>query len=90
MEGFGPGERPRPSRTLIRIVVTGAIAKGAGRWDVGHRIRDVEVGATEIPRAITWGGRVPAGRAGTTRARIQERSVQNSGAAHVRTSRGLA
>ena len=32
------------SRTLIRIVVTGAGAKGAERWDVGHRIRDVEVG----------------------------------------------
>jgi hypothetical protein len=44
----------------------------------------------EIPHAITWGGRVPVGRAGTTQARIQERSVQNFGAGHVRTSRGLA
>jgi glucose/arabinose dehydrogenase len=33
------------SRALIRIVVTGATAKGAERWDVGHRIRDVEGGA---------------------------------------------
>src|SRR5246500_4829858 len=28
------------SRALIRIVITGATAKGAERWDVGHRIRD--------------------------------------------------
>jgi aldose sugar dehydrogenase len=33
------------SRTLIRIIITGDNAKGAERWDVGHRIRDVEVGA---------------------------------------------
>jgi glucose/arabinose dehydrogenase len=33
------------SKTLIRIVVTAATAKGAERWNVGHRIRDVEVGA---------------------------------------------
>ena len=32
------------SRTLNRVIVTGATAKGADRWDVGHRIRDVEVG----------------------------------------------
>jgi hypothetical protein len=32
------------SRALIRVVATGATAKGAERWDVGHRIRDVEVG----------------------------------------------
>jgi aldose sugar dehydrogenase len=33
------------SKALIRIVVTGATAKGVERWNVGHRIRDVEVGA---------------------------------------------
>ena len=38
------------SRALIRIVVTGATAKGAERWDVGHRIRDVEVG----PDGALW------------------------------------
>jgi hypothetical protein len=32
------------SRTLIRVVVTVRPPKGAERWDVGHRIRDVEVG----------------------------------------------
>jgi glucose/arabinose dehydrogenase len=31
------------TRTLNRIVVTGATAKPAERWDMGHRIRDVEV-----------------------------------------------
>jgi aldose sugar dehydrogenase len=38
------------SKTLIRIVVTGTTAKGAERWDVGHRIRDVEVG----PDGALW------------------------------------
>jgi glucose/arabinose dehydrogenase len=38
------------SRALIRILVTGATAKGAERWDVGHRIRDVEVG----PDGALW------------------------------------
>jgi aldose sugar dehydrogenase len=38
------------SRALIRIVVTGATAKGAERWDIGHRIRDVEVG----PDGALW------------------------------------
>ena len=38
------------SRALIRIVVTGATAKGAERWNVGHRIRDVEVG----PDGALW------------------------------------
>jgi aldose sugar dehydrogenase len=38
------------SRALIRIVVSGATAKGAERWDVGHRIRDVEVG----PDGALW------------------------------------
>src|ERR1700686_4690065 len=37
-------------RALIRVVVTGATAKGAERWDVGHRIRDVEVG----PDGALW------------------------------------
>jgi glucose/arabinose dehydrogenase len=32
------------TKTLSRIVVNGATAKSAERWDVGHRIRDVEVG----------------------------------------------
>jgi glucose/arabinose dehydrogenase len=30
--------------TLNRIVISGATAKAAERWAVGHRIRDVEVG----------------------------------------------
>jgi glucose/arabinose dehydrogenase len=38
------------SRALIRIVVTGATAKRAERWDVGHRIRDVEAG----PDGALW------------------------------------
>jgi aldose sugar dehydrogenase len=38
------------SRALIRILVDGATAKGAERWDVGHRIRDVEVG----PDGALW------------------------------------
>ena len=32
------------SKTLSRIIVTGTTAKGAERWDVGRRLRDVEVG----------------------------------------------
>jgi glucose/arabinose dehydrogenase len=32
------------TKSLSRIVVDGASAKSAERWDVGHRIRDVEVG----------------------------------------------
>src|SRR3954470_23147870 len=31
------------TKTLNRVVVSGATAKPAERWDVGHRIRDVEV-----------------------------------------------
>ncbi len=31
------------TKTLNRIIVDGATAKPAERWDVGHRIRDVEV-----------------------------------------------
>ncbi len=38
------------SKTLSRLVVTGATAKSAERWDVGHRIRDVEVG----PDGTLW------------------------------------
>jgi glucose/arabinose dehydrogenase len=38
------------SKTLNRIVVTGATAKAADRWDVGYRIRDVEVG----PDGALW------------------------------------
>lgn len=38
------------SKTLNRIVITGATAKAAERWDVGHRIRDVEVG----PDGALW------------------------------------
>jgi hypothetical protein len=33
---------------------------------------------------ITWGGKVPADRAGTNRGRIRGRSAPNSGADHVR------
>jgi glucose/arabinose dehydrogenase len=33
------------SKALVRIVVSGATARGAERWDVGFRLRDVEVGA---------------------------------------------
>ena len=38
------------TKTLNRIVVSGATAKAAERWDVGHRIRDVEVG----PDGALW------------------------------------
>ena len=38
------------TRTLHRIVITGATAKAAERWNVGHRIRDVEVG----PDGALW------------------------------------
>jgi glucose/arabinose dehydrogenase len=38
------------TKTLNRIVITGATAKSAERWEVGHRIRDVEVG----PDGALW------------------------------------
>ena len=38
------------TKTLNRIVISGASAKSAERWDVGHRIRDVEVG----PDGAVW------------------------------------
>jgi glucose/arabinose dehydrogenase len=38
------------TKTLNRIVITGANAKSAERWDVGHRIRDVEV----APDGALW------------------------------------
>lgn len=38
------------TKTLNRIVVKGAVATSAERWDVGHRIRDVEVG----PDGALW------------------------------------
>jgi glucose/arabinose dehydrogenase len=38
------------TKTLNRIVIHGADAKSAERWDVGHRIRDVEVG----PDGALW------------------------------------
>jgi glucose/arabinose dehydrogenase len=38
------------SESLNRIVISGATAKPAERWDVGHRIRDVEVG----PDGALW------------------------------------
>jgi glucose/arabinose dehydrogenase len=38
------------SKTLNRVVVDGASAKSAERWDVGHRIRDVEV----APDGALW------------------------------------
>ena len=38
------------SKTLNRVIVTGATAKGAERWDVGFRLRDVEVG----PDGALW------------------------------------
>jgi glucose/arabinose dehydrogenase len=38
------------TKTLNRIVVSGATAKSAERWDVGHRIRDVEV----APDGAVW------------------------------------
>ena len=38
------------SKTLNRVVVQGATAKGAERWDVGRRVRDVEVG----PDGALW------------------------------------
>jgi glucose/arabinose dehydrogenase len=38
------------SKTLIRVIITGSTAKSAERWDVGHRIRDVEV----APDGALW------------------------------------
>ena len=38
------------TKTLNRIVINGAAAKSAERWEVGHRIRDVEVG----PDGALW------------------------------------
>jgi glucose/arabinose dehydrogenase len=38
------------SKTLNRVVIKGANATPAERWDVGHRIRDVEVG----PDGALW------------------------------------
>jgi glucose/arabinose dehydrogenase len=38
------------TKSLSRIIVTGATAKGAERWDVGHRIRDVAV----APDGTLW------------------------------------
>jgi glucose/arabinose dehydrogenase len=38
------------SQTLSRIVISGAVARPAERWDVGHRIRDVAVG----PDGAIW------------------------------------
>jgi glucose/arabinose dehydrogenase len=72
------------SRALIRIVVTGATAKGAERWDVGHRIRDVEVGAGRRAldaRRHSSGGlfRVtPKGPNRTRRGKSQSRAVRGA------------
>ncbi len=38
------------TKTLNRIIISGATAKSAERWDVGHRIRDVETG----PDGAVW------------------------------------
>ena len=38
------------TKTLNRVIVKGATAQPAERWDVGHRIRDVEVG----PDGALW------------------------------------
>jgi glucose/arabinose dehydrogenase len=38
------------TKSLSRIIVNGSSAKSAERWDVGHRIRDVEVG----PDGTLW------------------------------------
>ena len=38
------------TKTLNRLIITGANAKSAERWDVGHRIRDVEV----APDGALW------------------------------------
>jgi glucose/arabinose dehydrogenase len=38
------------SKTMSRVVVTGATAKGAERWSIGFRLRDVEVG----PDGALW------------------------------------
>jgi glucose/arabinose dehydrogenase len=38
------------TETLSRIVITGATARSAERWKIGHRIRDVEVG----PDGALW------------------------------------
>ena len=50
MEGLRPRQRPR-DQALIRITFDGkGGAKPAERWDVGHRIRDVEV----APDGALW------------------------------------
>jgi glucose/arabinose dehydrogenase len=38
------------TKSLSRIIISGSSAKSAERWDVGHRIRDVEVG----PDGTLW------------------------------------
>jgi glucose/arabinose dehydrogenase len=38
------------TKSLSRIIINGSTAKSAERWDVGHRIRDVEVG----PDGTLW------------------------------------
>ena len=38
------------TKTLNRLIITGATVKSAERWDVGHRIRDVEV----APDGALW------------------------------------
>jgi glucose/arabinose dehydrogenase len=38
------------TKTLNRVIITGATAKSAERWSVGHRIRDVEEG----PDGALW------------------------------------
>jgi hypothetical protein len=53
-------------------------------------MREAGKSRLEIRHAITWGGKVLADRAATTRVRIRERSVQNSGAGRVRMTPGPA
>jgi aldose sugar dehydrogenase len=38
------------TESLNRVIITGAMAKPAERWDVGHRVRDVEV----APDGALW------------------------------------
>jgi hypothetical protein len=48
------------------------------------RFRAVQGTRRRWIETITWGGKVPADRAGTNRGRIRGRSAPNSGADHVR------
>jgi hypothetical protein len=65
---------------LYMEMVIGVESFRNGKWGTRVEIRD----------AITWGGKLPADRAGTSRIRIRGRNVQNVGAGRVHMSHELA